>query len=309
MKKKLLPTAFTVILILGVELSLAPGCAKKIMPPGAMAVTVGVTAKLPVEAAGGGIDQFRLTVRARDFNSDLTTSLQEINGYLSGQIEVPAGKGRLFVVEALDFDTVARAVVVIDTGVVYRGQAAVDISPLDLDPVVINLVLRPASPLLRVTPRYATVTMGDTVNLLELNLYVHRAMNLNSAILNLGLFNLNATQQGLPMSIETIFRRDGSDSSVWFLPTNFGDSAILRLYHEGGLIVDSSTGDGYLATVRFRSHTDWGPNSASGEFRFTSGMVWGTDLYDDSGVTYDSVPHGRVNLDGATIHLVKLPVD
>lgn len=296
MKKRLLPTLFTIMIMIGTLFFLAPGCAKKIMPSNGMAITVGVSAKLPTGVAGGSINQYRLTVRARDLDSALVTQLKEINGYLIGQLEVPAGKGRLFVVEALSAEVGANA-----PTVVYRGQAVVDISPLDIGPITIELVLKPVSPVLRITPDNTQMLMGDS---LELDIFVHRATNMYSAYLYLELYNVDSLEPGLPMYIDTIYRRSGSNSAVGYYSSRFSNYVLIYSTTEVSPIVDSF-GDAYLATVKFQSYADWGSLFAEGALRFTTGSMFnGTDLYDSIGLYSDSIPGGRMSTDEAAIYLI-----
>jgi hypothetical protein len=91
------------------------------------------------------VDEFRLIVTGPGM-ARIETSLEYNDGYLEGEIQVPAGKDRIFTVLALDAPSQ-------DT--IYRGDDTLDIAAGAVIPLTINLY--PQVDLIKLSPRFKRV--------------------------------------------------------------------------------------------------------------------------------------------------------
>lgn len=91
------------------------------------------------------VDEFRLIVTGPDMDR-IETSLEYIDGFLEGEVQVPAGNNRIFTALALD----AASQVII-----YRGEDTIDIAADAVVNLTINLY--PQVDLIKLSPRFRSV--------------------------------------------------------------------------------------------------------------------------------------------------------
>jgi len=114
-------------------------CSKKAVEfyEGELTVSLQISAPGDVEVA----DMFVLTVTAADMDT-VRAELEYDGMYLSGDVTVPAGRNRTFILTATDSKL----------GVImYRGQAVANVIPGE--EVLIDIRLLPVAPMLRISPR------------------------------------------------------------------------------------------------------------------------------------------------------------
>lgn len=103
------------------------------------------------------IDVFRLTVTARDIEP-IVESLFFDGRYIWGEVQVPSGAERRFMLEAIDSDVGAAQPD--SENVVYRGATVADVRPEVI--VQIDIPMRPVPPMVKFTPRWGSVESGST---------------------------------------------------------------------------------------------------------------------------------------------------
>ena len=143
---------------LGVVLAILilSGCSQKAVNDNA-APSIALHMKVTEPALIESVSQFLLIVSGPGMETD-TTELTLNGRYLKGEVEVPAGRDRRFVVEALD-----------ETGrVIYRGSTTVDVEPGETIDLTINLY--PVVPLVKLSPRFLQVP-ADTTFALDVKVF------------------------------------------------------------------------------------------------------------------------------------------
>ncbi|MBU0982678.1 MAG: leucine-rich repeat domain-containing protein [candidate division Zixibacteria bacterium] len=151
-KLVLLPIAVLVLLSV-----LWTGCSEKSVnqTPGdtniAMSVSVQTPSLLPA------VTNFRLTVFGVDMDT-IRTTMDLVDGHiLVGEVEVPVGPRRTFVLQAIE--TIVSETPGVTERVIYTGIQVMDIRPGVVNNV--QVVLKPAVPLVRVTPRRTDGISGE----------------------------------------------------------------------------------------------------------------------------------------------------
>ncbi len=213
------------------------GCAEKITGEGHL---VKIQAMTEFSAPGkiSEISEFRVRIYLPGEEEPLEFPLELVGSYLMGEITVPAGPERTFVVEAMDNDFI----------VMYSGVVTVDV--IAGEDVILDIDLLPVVPMLKFTPRYFDILMGEEISvdvsifnspdlsLLEFNIYYGSQS---------GTIYLDSIMRGLDLNplAEVSWADSGTYATVWV--SEIGDVP--------GLIVDDE-GYAHLATVYFNSHWD-----------------------------------------------------
>lgn len=147
MKKKLILTSTLAVLLMVIWLT---GCSEKIVNENGGPVNVAIKTDFPTSTGAQAIEIFTLTVEAEDIPVPITATLTFQDGYLTGTIEVPAGRKRKFTLEAMDRNLT----------VIYRGSQVLDIYPLTTEITTINIALTPVVPMIKITPHFRQLSMG-----------------------------------------------------------------------------------------------------------------------------------------------------
>lgn len=213
------------------------GCAEKITGE---AHLVKIQAMTEFNAPGkiSGVSEFRVRVYLPDEEEPLEFPLELVGSYLMGEITIPAGPERTFVVEAMDSDFI----------VMYSGEATVDI--IAGDDITLDIDLLPVVPMLKFTPRYFDILMGEPITV---DVSIFNFPNLESLEFNVyygsqsGTIYLDSIVRGLDLDplAEVSWADSGTYATVWVSPVG----------RQSGLIVDDE-GYAHLATVYFNSHYD-----------------------------------------------------
>lgn len=124
-------------------------CSEKIVNESADALLIKTAFK---PGSPSAFAAFLLTVSADNMRT-ISTTLSYQDGFLVGQVSVPPGKSRRFVIEAQD-----------ETGrAVYRGENTIDI--VRGYPVELSITLQPIIPSLNITPHMTSAVMGTDISL------------------------------------------------------------------------------------------------------------------------------------------------
>ena len=183
----------------------------------------------------GDADQlsfFLLTVTAADLDAPIYGHLLLMDGYLIGEVTVPPGKARHFVLEAYDGERL-----------IYRGETTVDINAIAGTYLEINLY--PQVQLVKLSPRYLEAPQGSEFSL---DLKVYNILDLNhitvSIIYNNDRLFFNRAEVNPEMADSVTLEYITGVSGVGFMiyPRN-----------EVNPLVDDS-GYANLATVYFQSY-------------------------------------------------------
>ncbi|UCD17494.1 MAG: hypothetical protein JSV44_00880 [Candidatus Zixiibacteriota bacterium] len=205
---------FLSVLVLSVTLS----CSRKAVDPyyGDVAVNLHVQAPAGAEA----VDMYILTVSAPDMET-ITAQLDFVNGLLVGEILVPAGRNRTFVLEAIDSKVGL---------VLYRGSTVANVVP---DRAVnLRITLRPVVPMLRISPR---MQRAQPLEYFTIVVEAYNLPELRGAAFRIGYDFLNL----FPIEDSTRLGRGLSEEDVIYVAQiNHGD--IGAQYAIGMSVIDNS---------------------------------------------------------------------
>jgi hypothetical protein len=131
---------------------------------------VSIRIELPGVGLAANADVFRLVVSAQDMVTK-EFRLRYVGGFITGEVEVPAGERRLFVLtaeesnlERIICDTVTindtlRNVCDTPTTVIYQGSTVAPVIPDEVNPLRISM--RPMVPMVTVAPHFQQVQSGN----------------------------------------------------------------------------------------------------------------------------------------------------
>ncbi len=147
------------IILISVFIFLIPGCSEKIINTNSGDdVRVTISTKLTSGMEISALTLFLLTVTGPDIDRPIIDTMIVENHLLIARVEVPAGKGRTFKIEAYD-----------DTGrLIYVGTARTDVTP-DVE-LELDIALKPYVPLIKLSPRFKSIHQNSQV-VLELRVY------------------------------------------------------------------------------------------------------------------------------------------
>ncbi|MFH1700129.1 MAG: hypothetical protein ABIE07_06040 [Candidatus Zixiibacteriota bacterium] len=272
-----------ILACLGVVIYLTGGCTEKITNTSAVNyASVNIKAQLSSSKISALVTHGLLTVEARDIDSILVDTLEYIDGFMMGEIEVPAGLNRLFKIHIYNVANVE----------LYQGSTVTDILP-DSD-IELPIQLRPARPMLNFSPHYGEVIMGDSV------------------IIDINLFNIQSLGD---ISLELIVSQTGS---MYIEYTIKGITLCDSCYtwHEGTAIgaytlaappqsLTDANGDAQMARSIFRTYADWLPDTAT--VKITAVIQY---MYKNTGQdVLDSIPVNSVYVDESEIFLIAPQVE
>ncbi len=214
------------------------GCAEKITGEGQL---VKIRAITEFDAPGkiSDISEFRVRIYLPNDEEPLEFPLELVGSYLMGEITIPAGPERTFIVEAMDSDFI----------VMYSGEVTVDV--FAGEDIILDIDLLPVVPMLKFTPRYFDILMGEEITV---DVSIFNTPHLASLEFNVyygsqsGTIYLDSIMRGLDLNplAEVSWADSGTYATVW-VSEIIGDVP--------GLIVDEE-GYAHLATIYFNSHWD-----------------------------------------------------
>jgi hypothetical protein len=250
------------------------GCDKKILPADTETVSVQVAVKLQAPGMLQAVDHFQVTVSADDLPT-ATLSMSYEYGMLVGVVPVTAGPARRFVVEALDLYNI----------VLYRGETTIDVWPIYIaaDSMFVDIDLYPVVPILNLTPHFQMVPMSDSV---FVDVHVHGVPHLTMVQFfvyfdMVGPINLVDVVKGASVG-------DSAGLSFQYYPANSAAITITCTQSRQTTELTDASGNGYLARLRFSTHSDWSGDTATVQFRpamyelsVSSGPITVGDVYTD----------------------------
>ncbi|MCK4574145.1 MAG: hypothetical protein KAU36_07225, partial [candidate division Zixibacteria bacterium] len=119
------------------------------------------------------VNLYRLTVTARDMDT-IRVDLELVDGhYVAGEVSVPVGESRRFVLEGISSTTTGGPLVL------YRGETVVNVNPAEV--LELQIVLRPVVPLAKLTPTYVE-TVSGTEFALEFKVFNMEPVNMIWAV-------------------------------------------------------------------------------------------------------------------------------
>ncbi len=211
---------------------------------------VAITAKVTDPGLLEYIGQLRLTVSASDMDT-IVTYLELIDQHaFEGSVNVPAGADRKFTLEALAGPAPAYLSLSPEQEIViYRGESVAAVRPNQQSQV--NIVMEPAVPMVRLTPRFTALKSGSPF---ALDLEVSNVPGLISVFVQ---FRYTNNMVGRPLvepistdwpasmdpSVSRYSRRANLDDYVWEVNVYDGQNTG---------IVDAQ-GNGVIATINFGS--------------------------------------------------------
>ena len=200
------------------------------------------------------VEIYRLTVTGEDMDPVVADLRLVDNHYVVGQLEVPAGDRRLFVLEGLYGDPEGG-----DLRVIYRGQTTASVQPGVATTLSISLAV--VAPMIKLSPTHTTL-MGDDLLVLDLRVY-------------------NIPQlTWLSTSIRWDYQQFGDDPPVIFTDWS-GDWVEADYVTEGsflnmavqdtsGVMLTNAGGDGVIARIILRPIIPVGLGSVSATIDFES---------------------------------------
>ena len=206
---------------------------------------VGVRSQLSLAAAEFDVDYFILRVTASDMEP-LEDTLEFDGQYITGSVEVPSGRDRRFELTAEDtlftFDNRGADTTIV---VIYRGVTVIDVLPDRVIELTINM--RPAVPMIRISPLVTQVEGGSVFNV-ELRAFnlpdvreIYVAIDFSFLVHN-PVATLTLLETVWPSTLPSTARRSS------FLP---GESSVyeIRVTDTAGFPIVDSRGDQHLATI------------------------------------------------------------
>ena len=223
--------------LIAAALLLTAACAEKITNSDE-AADIRINLAFRPQLAADALDRFLITVDAPDLSTRSAT-LNLRDGMLVGQISVPYGARRHFVLEA--FDSLNTAI--------YRGETTTDIARGQSIQLIIDLF--PVVACLNISPHYATTIMGNDISI---DMYVWNIINLSAINFDLdfsstdNLLIFDSLIIGVDLNGQPLSAQAPAASTVSIDISQAGTTAPVSL-------VDS-TGYGKLASVYFHSRYD-----------------------------------------------------
>lgn len=225
----------SIILLSGLVLSLIliSGCSEKIVAPGPNGA---VTISMKIDAAQASQSISRMLVYVvlpeRETDQLLVDSLIEKDGYFVGELAIPAGRDRRFIVEGIGMGRQDVPVLL------YKGETVADVLPGIITRLSIDLY--PVVPMVKLVPRYLEIPFATTF---RLDLVVYNLYLLDSAVI--GVFFDSPS-----LAIDSVVRNRSLGSSVAEIDWFDGSQGEITIYQTSplGTIVNTA-GYATLASV------------------------------------------------------------
>ena len=269
---RLLATGLVLALVATVVLS---GCSERSTDSRSGGSPVALSLNLTSSEMAHLVSEFRVIVTGPNIVDSIVRPLVWSGPYVEGDITVPSGRSRRFVVEAMDS---------VGT-VIYRGQQVADLPPGAVVPLIVNLY--PVVSLVRTLPRELTVA-SDIVFALPVRVYnidslygVSMRIMWDNAVVQADSAHLSLAIAGMGDVI--LFDRLNADSNYYAVSVTPTDQTTPIVNGEG---------DADLVTVFFSTVA---PTDNNGSARITLDV---TGLSKPSG---DSIPTGTVVEEGTSL--------
>jgi len=259
------------------------GCSEKIVNEnngqGGLTLEPNFTVKGNLEA----VSIYRVRVEAEDIPVPIETTLNIVNGFLVGDIEVPVGRKRKITVEAMDKEL----------NVIYRGVRILDIYPSSVELPVIGIDLLPTVPIIRVTPHYTRLPMGISFSC---DVEVFSIPNLYSTSFSLRHYSdiarLDSVTRGASLEIDDYFT-----ASIYWLEVGQEANVSVSATEQSVSLVDG-TGYAHLATFYFSSYSVWDEDLDIFGLILQLNNIWGNE-----GGIIDTIPRAGIFVDQGQVEM------
>lgn len=238
MKYKINFTAALVPCFMAIILTTFIGCSEKIISDVENSgIKVSITSKLSEGQLSELIEVFRLTVDAEDFTAPVVVPLELAGSFLVGEVAVPAGANRQFMVQA--FDAAEE--------LIYQGESFADV--VYNTTITVDIDLLPVVPLLRVIPRSLSIDMDESF---AVRVSAYNILDIRSAE-----FDLSFGSKDLLVNLDSVIIGPGlpADSRLSYVGTVSITSVWIDRTDPSGLLVDAS-GNAHLAVFYFTTHSE-----------------------------------------------------
>lgn len=238
---------FSILTALGLfvlNLITLSGCAERIVNENANNVTISMSTKASGLEMSSLAQYFWLSVEAEDIPVPIVSQLTLDGAVLNGEVIVPVGTNRHFIIYAYD--------ALLAGNLIYQGDTYADVTSDSTITVYIDLF--PVVPLMKVIPRInsdriSSVAMGESF---EVDIYVYNIPEVRYISFDLGfltnnnLLNLFDVLPGADLPADSRLSWEGGSTmvAVWLDRPNLG-----------GPLVDA-LGNAHLLTFYFSSHSD-----------------------------------------------------
>ncbi|MEP0828825.1 MAG: hypothetical protein HRF51_09925 [bacterium] len=215
------------------SLILISGCSDKIVAPGPIgAVTISM--KIDATQASQSISRMLVYVVLPERETDqlLVDSLIEKDGYFVGELAIPAGRDRRFIVEGIGMGRQDVPVLL------YKGETVADVLPGIITRLSIDLY--PVVPMVKLVPRYLEIPFATTF---RLDLVVYNLYLLDSVVIGV-FFDYPS------LAIDSVVRNRSLGGSVAEIDWFDGSQGEITIYQTSplGTIVNTA-GYATLASV------------------------------------------------------------
>ena len=214
------------------------GCSEKIVNENNQGnVAISLSTKISGAELSEMADVFLLSVEAEDISVPIVIPLTLEDSILVGQIIVPVGLNRHFIISAYDLTPT----------LIYQGDDYADV--VADSTVTVSIDLHPVVPMMKVLPRVNSVIMGESF---VVDIYLYNAPDVKSASFDFGfltndnLVNLFEARlgDGLPADARISYEGTSGLVTIW-----------IDLANLSGNLVDSA-GNAHLTRLYFNSHSD-----------------------------------------------------
>ncbi len=256
------------------------GCSEKIVNNRSDNVTVKMQVEVPWSKLNQQIYEFNVNVAARDMDGIIVAPLVLSGGFAVGEVVVPAGRDRLFVVQAFN----------IDGTILYQGNTTADLPPDEV--IVLNIDLFPVQPMVYFRPHYQEVTMG---NPFTVDVHLNMVPDISSITLSfdygLAPFYIDSISRGLDVLDPLIFSFES------WVDINYLYNMSLASSGQPPVSLTDVAGNAHVATIYFTSHIDWADPTAE--------AVIFTNIMSIYKVTGEALPPTSIFTDEAAVKLFK----
>jgi hypothetical protein len=223
----------SLLLTIGV-ISLSGGCGKQILDADNSSRTP-VTIQMKISGVNDiqSVGFIQLTVTGPGIDAPIIdTLIKDTTGYLLGEVQVPAGRDRKFVLEVRQYGEVAPG------EVLYRGETMADVVP-DAE-INLNIKLVPVVPMITLSPHYLEVPLLSSFSL---DIYVYNVDSMTS--LTLSLFNYYGNNFG----IDSIVPGKDIGVDIGFHWATVGTTETALYFNWIGNVAANLPKNGHYATV------------------------------------------------------------
>ncbi len=263
------------------------GCAKKVVNE-VDSAKLGISIPISASKLAAATDYGVLTITAADLDSAIVKEMMVVAGNLilvGDTMTVPTGPGRTFTIEG--YMQIEGPPVLL-----YSGSQTIDVTP---GLTYLNIELTPAVPMINLSPHFQEgffFDVGILSDTFAIEVYAHGIDSLTSVTIETAWGN--GPLYPLDSASVTIGSNLPDSAFIWNEgPEQFG------LYMQGSEVdyLTDENGNAHLATLRFYTYNNEGPDTAS--IGFVTSI---SSIYGPSGQIFGVYP------DDAEVLLIRIPI-